>query len=124
MAQGRRQVSPEVARQLVDLARQMLQLVSGDDGVPVWGTKFSQIESEAMSVAHEFGRLMMGQAVEGQAEQLPDQSLKTPDETAAVIGTALAVLETPAGEVVWEQPKARLSQARRDFIPSGASVGR
>ena len=124
MAQGRRQVSPEVARQLVDLARQMRQLVSGGDGVPEWGTRFSQIESEAMSVAHEFGRLMREQAVEGQAEQLPDQSLKTAAETAAVIGTAAAVLETPAGEIVWQPPKARLSQARRDFFPSGASVGR
>ena len=84
MAQGRRRVSPEVARQLVDVARQMRQLVYGGDGVPKWGTKFSQIESEAMSVAHEFGRLMMEQAVESQAEQLPDQSLKTPDETASV----------------------------------------
>ena len=124
MAQGRRQVSPEVARQLVDMARQMRQLVYGGDGVPKWGTKFSQIESEAMSVAHEFGRLMMEQAVEGQAEQLPDQSLKLPDETAAVIGAAPAVLETPAGEIVWQQPKARLSKARRDFFPSGSSLGR
>ena len=124
MAQGRRQVSPEVARQLVDLARQMRPLVYGGDGVPEWGTKISQIESEAMSVAHEFGRLMMEQAVEGQAKQLPDQSLKTPDETAAVTGTAPAVLETPAGEIIWQQPKARLSKARRDFFPSGPSVGR
>lgn len=124
MTQGRNQVSPEVARQLVDMARQMRQLVYGGDGVPVWGTKFSQIESEAMSVAHEFGRLMMEQAVEGQAKQLPDQSLKTPAETAAVIGTAAAVLETPAGEIVWQQPKARLSKARRDFFPSGSSLGR
>ncbi|MFM9960377.1 MAG: hypothetical protein ACKV2Q_04045 [Planctomycetaceae bacterium] len=87
-------MSPEVARQLVEMARQMRSLVYGGDGVPVWGTKFFQIESEAMSVAHEFGRLMMEQAVEGQAKQLPDQSRKVPDETAAVTGTAPAVLET------------------------------
>ena len=43
MAQGRRQVSPEVARQLVDLARQMLQLVSGGDGVLVWGRNFLKL---------------------------------------------------------------------------------
>ncbi len=59
MAQGRRQVSPQVARQLielVDLARQMRQVVYGGGGVPEWGTKFSQIESEAMSVAQEFAQ--------------------------------------------------------------------
>ena len=110
MAQGRRQVSPEVAKQLVDMARQMRQIAYGGDGVPQWGTKFSEIESEAMSIGHELSRLMMEQAVDGQAEQLPDQSLKTPDEIAAVIGTAQAVLETPAGEVVWQQLNAAKPQ--------------
>ena len=90
----------------------MRQLVYGGDGVPEWGTKFSQIESEAMSIGHELSRLMMEQAAAGQTEHLPDHSLKTPDEVAAVVGTAQAVLETPAGEVVWQQPKARLSNAR------------
>ena len=40
MAQGRRQVSPQVARQLIelfDLARQMRQVVYGGGGVPEWG---------------------------------------------------------------------------------------
>ena len=38
MTQGRRQVSPEVAGQLVDLVRQLRPLVYGGDGVPEWGT--------------------------------------------------------------------------------------
>ena len=100
MAHGRSQVSPEVAKQLVDTARQMRQLAYGGDGIPQWGTKFSEIESNAMSIGHELSRLIMEQAVEGQSDQLPDLALKVPDETAAVIGTAQAVLETPAGEVL------------------------
>ena len=112
MAQGRRQVSAEMAKPLVDMARQMRSLRRAATASPQWGTRFSEIESEAMSVGHELARLMMEQAVEGQAHQPPDQSLETSDEIAAIIRTAQAVLETPAGEVVWQQPKARLSNAR------------
>ena len=72
MAQGLRQVAPEVARKLVDMARQMRQMVYGGEGVPEWGTKFSEIESEAMSIGHELSRLMMEQAAAGQTEHLPD----------------------------------------------------
>jgi hypothetical protein len=124
MAQGGNRVSPEVAKQLVDLAAEMRRLVFGGEGVPKWGTKFSEIESEALSVGQELSRLMMEQAVTGQVKQVPDESLKVAEETAGVIGTESAVLETPAGEVGWRQPKARLSKARRDFFPSGSSLGR
>lgn len=124
MARNNPKVSPEVAVELVDLARQMRRLIYGGDGVPEWGTKFSQIESEALEVGRELSRLMMEQSVGEQAEQLPLQALHEGEESAGVIGTEPTVIETTAGEVQWKQPKTRLSKARRDFFPSGQSVGR
>ena len=115
-----------MAVELVDLARQMRRLLYGGDGVPEWGTKFSRIEAEALEVGRELSRLMMEQAVGEQAQRVPSPALEQADsgESAAVIGTEPAVLETTAGEVQWKQPKTRLSKTRRDFFPSGPSVGR
>ena len=126
MARNNPQVSAEVAVELVDLARQMRRLLYGGDGVPEWGTKFSRIEADALEVGRELSRLIMQQAVGEQAQRVPSPALEEADsgESAAVIGTQPAVIETTAGEVQWKQPKTRLSKARRDFFPSGQSAGR
>ena len=117
MARNQPKVSAEVAVELVDLARQMRRLIYGGDGVPEWGTKFSRIEADALEVGRELSRLIMEQAVDNQAERRPSSAVEPSDsgEPAAVIGTQSTVIETTAGEVQWQQPKTRLSQARRDF---------
>lgn len=117
MARNNPKVSPEAAVQLVEVARQMRRLIYGGDGVPVWGTKFSAIEAEALEIGRELSRLIMEQSVDDQSERLPPEALRaTPSggETAAVIGEPPSLLETTAGEVQWQQPKARLSKARCD----------
>ena len=126
MARNNPKVSPEVAVELVDLSRQMRRLLYGGDGVPEWGTKFSRIEADALEVGRELSRLIMQQAVGEQAQRVPSPALEDADsgESAAVIGTQPTVIETTAGEVQWKQPKTRLSQARRDFFPSGESTRR
>ena len=123
MARGKNRVSPEVARELAVLAKQMRNLIYEADGIPVWGTKFSEIESDCLSVGNELGRLMIEQSIVGQAEQVPKTSLDCPEGTAALTGSERATVETPAGEVHWTQPKARLSKSRRDFFPSGEGIG-
>ena len=112
MARNNPKVSAEVAAELVDLARQMRRLIYGGEGVPEWGTKFSQIESEALEVGRELSRLIMEQSVGEQAERLPQQALQGGEESAVVTGAEATVVETTAGEVQWKQPKARLSKAR------------
>jgi len=106
------------------MARQMRQLVYGDDGVPEWGTRFTQIESEGMNVGLELARLFMEQSVDEQADRVPEAALEC-DGEAADKGdkTKTSTLETPAGEVEWEQPKTRLAKSKRDFFPSDESVG-
>lgn len=117
-------VSPQVAARLAELAREMRQLVYGKDGVPEWGTKFTEIESQGMNVGLELARLFMEQSVDEQAGQVPDSALKCDGDT-AVRGnqTKAATLETPAGEVLREQPKTRLAKSQRAFFPSGARAG-
>ena len=126
MARNNPKVSPEVAVELVDLARQMRRLIYGGEGVPEWGTKFSRIEADALEVGRELSRQIMQQAVGEQAQRVPSPAWEEPDsgEPAAVIGTQPTVIETTAGEVQWKQPKTRLSKARRDFFPSGQGAGR
>jgi|TARA_B100001971_G_scaffold198358_1_gene207964 hypothetical protein len=124
MSWTKKDFSPEVAQRLAVVAREMRQLVWDGDGVPEWGTLFSEIEQQGMSVGGELARLMMEQAVEEQAQvKPPDKSLSCEDENATVTKTDQTSLETPAGAVHWDQPLARLKQQRRDFFPSGQSTG-
>jgi hypothetical protein len=118
-------VSPEAASRLAELAQEMRQLLFGGDGVPVWGTKFTEIEAEGMNVGLELARLFMQQSLAGQASGEVPQAALVSDGEVARIGnrTQAATLETPAGEVAWEQPKTRLEAARRDFFPSGEGLG-
>lgn len=112
MARNNPKVSPEVAAQLADMARQMRQLIYGGDGVPEWGTKFASIESDALEVGRELSRLIMQQSAHEQAGRVPKQVLQEGDEEAAPIGTQVSVVQTSAGDVQWPQPKTRLSKAR------------
>jgi hypothetical protein len=127
MAKSKQVLSPEVATRLADLAREMRQILyqgdSGEEGIPVWGTKFSKIETDCLAVSDEIGRLMIEQAVTEQGQRVPGSALQCEAESASLTGSSSTVLETPAGEVHWQQPKARLAQARRDFFPSGSESG-
>jgi len=119
-------VTPQVAAKLAELAREMRELVYGEEGVPEWGTRFTEIESQGMSVGLELGRLFMEQSVEAQAERVPEAALECDGETAARPrreATRPTELETAAGEVLWEQPRTRLAESRRDFFPSGEGAG-
>lgn len=117
-------VSPEVGGRLAELAREMRELVYGGDGVPEWGTKFSEIESEGMNVGLELARLFMEQSVDEQAEQVPEAALECGGEAAEkTTQRKAAALETAAGEVRWEQQQTRLEKSRRTFFPSGEGLG-
>ncbi len=126
MTRTQNNVSPKVAQRLAELAREMREVVYGEVGCPEWGTKFTEIETEGMNIGLEFARLFMEQSVDQQAHgTVPPEGLESDGETARLLGTEHETqLETPAGEIQWDQPKARLNNARRDFFPSGESAGR
>ena len=115
MAWNDQKISPEVAQRLEVVAREFRLLVWDGDGVPEWGTLFSEIEQQGMSIGGELARLIMEQAVAEQAQvRPPDGALDCEGETAALTRTWQATVSTPAGDVQWEQPLARLNKKRRD----------
>jgi len=117
-------VSPEAATRLAEMAREMRELVYGEQAYPEWGTKFTEIESEGMNLGLELARMFMEQSVGEQAEHLPDEALECDGEVAKRGNeTKEASLETVAGEVAWEQPRTRLPESRRAFFPSGEEFG-
>ena len=117
-------VSPEAAARLAEMAREMRELVYGEQAYPEWGTKFTEIESEGMNLGLELARLFMEQSVGEQAGHVPDEALESDGEVAENgEKTKGAALETGAGEVAWEQPQTRLKKSRRDFFPSGEEFG-
>jgi len=126
MTRTQNNVSPEIAQRLAEVAHELRTALYGEAGCPEWGTKFNDIEEQGMNIGLEVARLIMEQTVEEQAGgTVPPESLESDDETAALLGTEReARLETPAGEIGWQQPQARLDKARRDFFPSGPSAGR
>ena len=126
MTRTQNNVSPEVAQRLAEVAREMRDAVYGEAGCPEWGTKFNDIETQGMNIGLEITRPFMEQAVDRQAHSAaPPECLESGGETAQVLGVEHeAQLETSAGKIEWDQPKARLSKARRDFFPSGQSTGR
>jgi hypothetical protein len=125
MTRKRNNVSPRIAKRLAEVAQEMRELMYGAEGYPEWGTRFHEIEEHGMSIGQELSRLFMEQSAQQQAEApIPEEALESDGERAS-LGEAThdMVLETPAGQIIWEQPKARLKQSRRDFFPSGPSAG-
>lgn len=117
-------VSPTAAARLAEVAREMRELVYGEQASPEWGTKFTQIESEGMNLGLELARLFMEQSVGEQAGHVPDEALECDGEVAEKGDqTKKSTLETPAGEVEWDWPQTRLKKSRRDFFPSGEEFG-
>lgn len=119
-------VAPEVAERLAAVARDLRIAIYGGEGFPAWGTKFGEIEQQGMAVGLEMARLFMEQTVADQAQgPLPGQALEPHEGEVPqrIRQDYQTTLETPAGEIQWEQPQARLAKARRDFFPSGQSAG-
>lgn len=114
----------EIAARLAEAARDLRLEVYGRKAFPEWGTKFREIEESGMQIGLELARVFMEQTVQEQSREVPDQHLKVDDDTAIKDGrTKDTVVETAAGDVLWEQPKTRLEDARRDFFPSGQGAG-
>lgn len=117
-------VSPEAAARLAVMAREMRQLVYGENAVPEWGTQFTEIEAEGMNLGLELARLFMEQSVGEQAGQVPDEALECEGEVLEKGDqTKKATLETAAGEVGWKQPQTRLPKSGRAFFPSSEELG-
>lgn len=115
VVQGHQETLDRVARQLVGE-------LFGPDGMP-WGTKFAELEDQAVELGQALARRIIAHTVSEQAAgaaTLP-QGLNCcpgcggPVEAADPEGR---VLTTRCGEVAWCEPQRTCAQCRRSFFPS------
>lgn len=123
MAFERQAVSPETQARLREMAAEMRELLYGEAGCPEWGTKFREIEQTGMSVGLELARLVMEQSVAVQAGQMPASALEVEGDQVRLAGTESQPLDTEAGKVEWEEPRAHMQQSRKAFFPPPAGAG-
>lgn len=90
-------------------------MMYGEAGCPEWETLFQKIEDDGMSVGVELARLVMEQTTAEPATQMPQEAMHVPDDVVDPAGTGQASLETPAGEIKWEEPCGDLKKGRKAF---------
>jgi hypothetical protein len=123
MAMDREKLSERVKQRIAACQTEVREILYGEAGCPVWGTRFAEIERIAMSVGEELSRQFMAVAAELQSREIPKDALACHGEQAVAVGTATRSLVTEAGPIEYETPKAYLPKSRRAFFPSGDSAG-
>jgi hypothetical protein len=105
-----------------EVAEQARQLMYGPEGVPAWGTLFTEIEETGAQVGDALAQALMRQTVQKQADQRTAQLCRC--------GAALEdcnpeprVLTTRRGAIGWNEPSGTCPRCRRAFFPSVPSVG-
>lgn len=123
MAFTKKPIGASAQARLREMAAEMRGLLYGEACCPEWGTKFTEIETDGMSVGLELARLMMEQSVDEQAHKMPKSAMAVDDDTVTPTGTEPQRLETEAGQVDWEQPCGYQKKSRKAFFPSSPSIG-
>lgn len=123
MAVRREELSERVKQRIAACQQEIREMLYGEAGCPVWGTKFAEIERTAMSVGEELSRQFMAVTVDAQRGEMPAGALNCQGEPACPAGTELRELITEAGPIEYQTAKAYLPKSRRAFFPSGAGPG-
>jgi hypothetical protein len=123
MAFVKKSMGPNVQARLREIAAEMRGLLYGENGCPEWGTKFTEIETDGMSVGLELARLVMEQSVDEQSHQMPKTAMAVDDDEVTATKPKPRELETEAGQVNWDEPCGYQKRGRKDFFPSGPSAG-
>lgn len=117
----------EVLPYLEGVAKSLVDRLYGPAG-PAWGTKFSDLEETVATIREALTEKMLHQALARQAVQVerPPEYDVCPGcgrPTTAAAAPQPRRLETGGGDAVWEEPKTRCQQCRRDFFPSKQEFG-
>ncbi len=112
---------------LEGVAKSLVDRVYGPAG-PAWGTTFNELEETVAAIRKALTQRMLHQALARQAAQneRPPEYGVCPgcgQPTTAVSPPEPRRLETGDGDAVWEEPKNRCQQCRRDFFPSEQEFG-
>ena len=123
MAFQKKSFDPVVQSRLREIAAEMRGLLYGEAACPIWGTKFTAIEKDGMSVGLELARLVMEQSVEEQSHQMPKDAMTVDDDEVLITPAKPHEVQAEAGPVSWEQPCGYQKKGRKAFFPSDASTG-
>jgi hypothetical protein len=123
MANKREGLSQRVKERIAACQAEVREILYGEAGCPVWGTKFAEIERTAMSVGEELSRQFMALVAEAQRGEMPEEAMTCGGEPATPAGTETRQLITEAGPVEYQTVKGYLPKSRRAFFPSGAGAG-
>ena len=108
---------------MVEVAAELRRRLFGESGCPEWGTRFREIEAQGMSVGLELARLVMEQAVAEQARRMPETAMQMAGDEVRPAGKETVAIDTEAGPVSWDSPKAALQKGRKALFPPAESAG-
>jgi hypothetical protein len=123
MGKRREELSERIKAKVAEVEVEIREMLYGEAGCPPWGTKFAEIEKVAMAVGEELSRRVMSAAAGLQQKELSPEALVCEGESAEIVGAEKRCLETKAGPIEYETPKAYLPKSRRAFFPSGEGLG-
>ena len=119
-------IEKEMQRRIQEISVELCREMCGGDGGPPLGTRFSQIEDDAVAVADAIGREVMQNLVARQAAQVAQAALPCPD----CGGPCERVEEdigqkrlTRRGDVEWSEPQYHCTKCRRSFFPGDRQSG-
>lgn len=119
-------ISPQLRQKIGSIVGELRQELFGEKGCPQWGTKFTQMESEATEIGDAITCELLRQALEVQAtDQEENCSCGVCGEVTAPHpdGVAPQVMTTGRGEVTWNAPQRLCNKCRQAFFPSASSTG-
>jgi hypothetical protein len=117
----------EVRPYLQGVAKNLIDKVYGPQG-PTWGTSLTQIEDLLLDIRSVLTESMLEAALSRQAASLdrqPDRALACPGcQRPLECGPPNPrIVQTQAGEAIWQEPEAYCQRCRQSFFPSVQEPG-
>lgn len=119
-------IEKKLQRRIEEISLELCREMYGQDGGPPLGTRFRQIEEDAIAVADAICREVMQNLLARQAAQVPQGSLPCPDCGGPCERREEDVGQkrlTRRGDVEWAEPNYHCTKCRRSFFPGDRQPG-
>ena len=119
-------IEKKMQRRIQEISVELCREMYGKDECPPLGTRFSQIEDDAVAVADAIGREVMQNLLTKQAAQVSQAALPCPDcEGPCERGEEDIGQErlTRRGNVEWSESEYHCTKCRRSFFPGDRQPG-
>jgi hypothetical protein len=119
-------ISRKLQERIRGVAAELRQEVYGDEGVPRWGTKFTEIEDVGVEIGDALACELIAQSVQGQtlkAEGVGPRECTVCGRRGEKDEVEPRIVRTRRGDAQWLEPKGYCKHCRKAFFPSVPSVG-